>query len=131
MNKVLIVDAEHFRTGVRNIVQNAVDSMSQGGRLSVTTRRDAELYYIHIVDSGCGIKERDLRFVFDPFYTSKMGGTGLGLPMALKVFQGHGGNVFIRSTPEVGTEVVIECPLGYGDPRKVTDYKTNNLLIGA
>ena len=119
----LIVDAGHFRIGIRNIVQNAIDSMSQGGRLSVATRRELDLYCVHVVDSGCGIKEPDLRFVFDPFYTSKMEGTGLGLTVALKVFEGHGGNVFIRSTPGFGTEVVVECPLGYGGGRKGTDRK--------
>jgi signal transduction histidine kinase len=107
----LLVDAPHFRTGIRNLVQNAVDAMAEGGKLSVTTRRDAGRYYIHIVDTGVGIKEEDLRYVFDPFYSSKMEGTGLGLTLALKVFQGHGGDIFMRSTPGVGTEVVVECPL--------------------
>jgi two-component system, sensor histidine kinase and response regulator len=107
----LLVDTKYFKMGLRNIIQNAIEAMASGGRLSVTTRRDADRYYIHVADVGSGINEDDLRRVFDPFFTSKMEGTGLGLTMAFRIFRGHDGNIFIRSTPGVGTEVVVECSL--------------------
>ncbi len=110
-NTELLVDSGYFRMAIQNLIQNAIEAMGEGGRLTVTTRRDEERYYIHIVDTGVGITEEKLRLVFDPFYTSKMEGTGLGLTMAFRVFRGHGGNIFIRSTPGIGTEVVAECAL--------------------
>jgi signal transduction histidine kinase len=107
----LLVDSMYFKMGLKNIIQNAIEAMGNGGKLTVTTRRDSDRYYIHFADGGIGISEEDLRHVFDPFFTSKMEGTGLGLTMAFKIIRGHDGNIFIRSTPGVGTEVVVECSL--------------------
>ncbi len=113
----LLVDPAHFKKGLANIVQNAIDAMPGGGKLTIMTRLAPEHYHIHFMDTGCGIREEHLRFIFDPFFTSKMEGTGLGLTFALKVLQDHGGTISVRSTPGIGTQVVVECPL----PEKPSD----------
>jgi signal transduction histidine kinase len=107
----VLADAKLFRTGIVKIVQNAIDAMPGGGKLTVRTRRVAEGLSISVADTGRGIKEEHRRFVFDPFFTSKMEGAGLGLTAALKIFQAHGGSISVRSDPEKGTEVIIHCPL--------------------
>jgi signal transduction histidine kinase len=114
----LLLDPACFKTGLSNIVQNAIDAMPQGGKLTVITQRGPEYFRIHVIDTGLGMKEDHLRFIFDPFFTSKMKGAGLGLTLALKVFQGHGGAISVNSTPGAGTEFVIECPLGRTNSEK-------------
>jgi signal transduction histidine kinase len=110
----VLADGKHFKLGIVKIVQNAIDAMPGGGKITIRTRRVAEGLSISIIDTGRGIKEEDRRFVFDPFFTSKMEGAGLGLTMALKIFQAHGGNISIRSDPGKGTEVIILCPFAVG-----------------
>jgi signal transduction histidine kinase len=107
----LLADTKHFKMGIAKIVQNAIDAMAGGGKLTVRTRKSPEFLDIHVIDTGIGIKEEHLRFIFDPFYTSKMEGAGLGLTVALKIFQAHGGNISVKSEPGTGTEVIIQCPL--------------------
>jgi signal transduction histidine kinase len=115
----LLVDQKHFKIGLGRIIQNSIEAMPEGGKLTVMTRRTPASCHIHIVDTGCGIKEEHLRFLFDPFFTSKMEGTGLGLTVALKIFQGHGGNISFKSTPGIGTEAVVECPFHDGSPEGI------------
>lgn len=107
----LLVDPVYFKLGLEKIVRNAIEAMPEGGKLTATTECDPEFVYIRIADEGCGIDEDHLRYIFDPFFTSKMEGTGLGLTVALKVFQAHGCKISVKSTPAVSTEVIVECPL--------------------
>ena len=107
----VLADARHFKTAIVKIVQNAIEAMPSGGRLTIRTRQSGESMSIVVADTGFGIKEEDRRFIFDPFFTSKMEGAGLGLTMALKIFQAHGGSISVRSEPGKGTEVVMLCPL--------------------
>ncbi len=107
----VLVDAQNFKTAIVKIVQNAIDAMPGGGRLTVRTRQAGENMSVVVADTGCGIKEEHRRFIFDPFFTSKMEGAGLGLTMALKVFQAHGGSISVKSDPGKGTEVIVLCPL--------------------
>jgi signal transduction histidine kinase len=107
----VLADAARFRLGVTKIMQNAVEAMQTGGKLTVRTRRTADGLTICVIDTGPGIKEEHRRFIFDPFFTSKMEGAGLGLTMALKIFQAHRGNITFKSDPGKGAEVIISLPL--------------------
>jgi two-component system, sensor histidine kinase and response regulator len=106
----VLADATHFKLGIKKIIQNAIEAMQNGGMLTVRTRLATDGLTICIIDTGPGIKEEHRRFVFDPFFTSKMEGAGLGLTMALKIFQAHGGSISIRSDPGKGAEVIIYLP---------------------
>jgi signal transduction histidine kinase len=75
------------------------------------TSRLGDRVRIVIADRGTGITPSDLAHVFDPYFTTKRGGTGLGLPIAKNVVEGLGGTIQVTSTPGRGTEVTIELPV--------------------
>jgi two-component system sensor histidine kinase HydH len=96
-----------------NIYLNAVDAMSEEGSLSITTKTTTENKMAEIVveDNGCGIDEKDFPYIFNPFFTKKSYGTGLGLTQVKKIIDLHQGTLEIFSQPEKGTRVVITLPV--------------------
>jgi signal transduction histidine kinase/ActR/RegA family two-component response regulator len=107
-----------------NLILNARDAMPLGGRVTIEVRREsanAKLPFVvahperfaHLVvrDTGCGMNAEMLRNVFEPLFTTKRNGTGLGLPVALQVVQRHGGEMFVESTPGAGTTFHLFLPL--------------------
>ena len=108
------VDPHQMEQVLLNVVINAIDAMPQGGILQISSLAGGEgekpKAVIRIRDSGVGIPENQLRNVFDPFYSTKDGGTGLGLPISLGIVESHGGELRIQSVEGQGTEVVIELP---------------------
>lgn len=78
--------------------------------VTLTTRADDQRVRIGIADRGVGIEPADLPRVFDPYFTTRRGGTGLGLPIAKNIIEGLGGLIGVASTPGLGTEIRIEIP---------------------
>jgi signal transduction histidine kinase len=74
------------------------------------THANATHVTIVIADTGRGIDPSDLTRIFDPYFTTKRGGTGLGLPIAKNIVEGLGGTITVISTPGTGTDIVIELP---------------------
>jgi len=74
------------------------------------TRLAGDRVMLTIADTGPGIAPSHLAHVFDPYFTTKRGGTGLGLPIAKNIIEGLGGTITIDSTPGVGTEIRIDLP---------------------
>jgi signal transduction histidine kinase len=109
------VDPHQMEQVLLNLVINAIDAMPQGGDLCVSSQKDGNavdpIAIIRIRDRGCGIPESQLHNVFDPFYSTKEGGTGLGLPISLGIVESHGGALKIHSVEGQGTEAVIELPM--------------------
>jgi signal transduction histidine kinase len=98
-----------------NMIQNGVEAMPDGGllRVWVDANEDAKEHVsIHIRDTGVGIPEGEVNKVFDPFYTTKPQGIGLGMAIAHKVIAGHGGSIDLESVEGDGTMVTIELPRG-------------------
>lgn len=102
-----------------NIIINAYQAMNDVEKPSVTIRTyDAgEKVVVRIRDVGCGIDEKGLRKIFEPFHTTKPKGTGLGLAVTHKIIESHGGKIFVESTkrgengtPQGGTEFILEFP---------------------
>jgi signal transduction histidine kinase len=65
---------------------------------------------MEITDTGIGIEEKNLRSLFDPFYTTKIGGTGMGLPITLRIIEDHKGSIKVRSQVGKGTTFIITLP---------------------
>jgi two-component system, NtrC family, sensor kinase len=87
---------------VINLVHNAAQAVAQGGRVRVTSRSQEGLATVIVEDDGPGIPLALRHDVFQPFYTSKVGGTGLGLPIVARIARNHGGEVRLDSSPELG-----------------------------
>lgn len=108
-------DAERLRIALVNMLVNArhaVDGPSAPpDTVTLVTRRKGDRVSITIADRGVGIAPADLSHVFDPYFTTKRGGTGLGLPIAKNIVEGLGGTMTISSAVGQGTEIHLELPL--------------------
>jgi signal transduction histidine kinase len=104
----VLIDKVHVRQGIDNIVSNAIDAMSDGGTLTVSTKTEEinHLTYVavNISDTGTGISEEKLNLIFEPFHTTKVigKGTGLGLSITKKIIEEHGGFVRAKNNPGSG-----------------------------
>jgi two-component system NtrC family sensor kinase len=108
------LDEHQMEQVLLNLVFNAMDAMPDGGELRFITKIAADnpsQVKLTVEDSGEGISQDDLPNVFDPFYTTKEDGTGLGLPLSMGIVEGHGGVLDIESRVGVGTKVSITLPL--------------------
>jgi signal transduction histidine kinase len=105
------LDSQQFRQVLLNLLQNAVQAMPGGGTLGVETVLASGSLRIAISDSGKGIPPGDMEKIYQPFFTTKEGGFGLGLPVALQIVRNHGGELAVESRPGRGTRVVVTLPL--------------------
>ena len=108
-------DPQQLKQAFLNVALNAVQVMPQGGDLSVdfglcASEKGGECLRVRFSDTGVGMSPRDVERAFDPFYTTKEGGTGLGLAVVQRIMDGHGGGVKIQSEPGKGTTVILELP---------------------
>lgn len=106
----IYVDKELMKEALIRTLANAQESMAQQGVISISSWWKGNWIVLSLRDHGTGIAPEDLPKVFDPFFTSKMQGAGLGLSFVNRIVAGHGGEVKIYSTPGVGTEVRICFP---------------------
>jgi signal transduction histidine kinase len=105
------LDRETFRSAVLNLLLNAVQAMEgAGGQLVVRTRPAGLGVLLELIDTGPGMDAETLGKVFGAFYTTKQGGSGLGLPTARKIVEAHGGTIDVESAPGRGTKVTIWLP---------------------
>lgn len=94
-----------------NLVQNAIEACPGGGRVTIRTRPSAPgRVAIEVSDTGVGIPPENLREVFQPFFTTKRKGTGLGLTIVRHIVEEHGGTVALESRPGAGTTVTVTLP---------------------
>jgi signal transduction histidine kinase len=129
----IVTDAERVRTALVNILANArhaVQAAAAPARAAasgtqralavaepavvVRTRRTGSTARITIQDRGMGISSDDLAHIFDPYFTTRRAGTGLGLPISKNIIEGLGGALSVSSTPGVGTEITIDLPIASG-----------------
>ncbi len=109
------VDADLLKQAVLNVVQNGAQSMPEGGRLLVTMEEDGKNAVIRIADQGSGIAADIREKVFDLYFTTKAGGSGIGLAMTYRILQLHHGNIEVQSKEDRGTEFEMRIPLSAAD----------------
>lgn len=117
-NSLIKVDADQIKQAFLNLFQNSIDAMGkEGGDLKVHTyqapheRGKKDKVIVTIRDTGCGIPEKDQTHIYDPFYSSKPKGSGLGLPITHKILTAHEVAFHLVSREKLGTMVIIEFPL--------------------
>jgi K+-sensing histidine kinase KdpD len=105
------VDCPLFCLGfLAELLLNAVQAMEGGGQLVVRTRPSGLGVVLELIDTGPGMDAETLGKVFQTFYTTKQGGSGLGLPTARKIVEAHGGTIDIETAPGRGTKLTIWLP---------------------
>ncbi|MFN3467933.1 MAG: ATP-binding protein [Candidatus Brocadiales bacterium] len=109
----VLLDKEKFKQALLNLLLNALEAMPDGGNLYLRAWQEAGSVRLSIRDTGKGIPDEVKERVFELFYTTKEGGTGIGLPLAHNVVQAHGGTISFNSSVK-GTEFVITLPCASG-----------------
>ena len=104
-------DATLVESVVLNLLLNGYEAMSSGGTLVVRTRRNGSMAQIEVADSGIGIKKDQLENIFNPFFTTKPDGVGLGLAMVSKFVDSHGGKITVTSRAGEGATFRVSLPL--------------------
>ena len=94
-----------------NLGLNALEATETGGQIRIKTRRKGSTLLIAFTDTGCGIEPEGLKTIFQPFYTTKPEGTGLGLFIAQHIVQAHGGNIEVQSEPGKGSTFTVKLPV--------------------
>jgi two-component system sensor histidine kinase HydH len=105
------MDSAQMVTALSNVVENALESMSGGGTLTLGVNRQNNNVLITVRDTGCGIPAEQLDAIYDPFVTSKTRGAGLGLTMVHQIIMNHQGEIKISSQLENGTIVILRLPV--------------------
>src|SRR5215471_3408294 len=102
------VNAETLQAALVNLVKNALEAMPDGGQLTARTRVTRQGVALDLIDTGVGMDERTAMQMFDAFFTTKSGGSGLGLPTARRIIEAHGGRIGVHSEVGVGTQFTLE-----------------------
>lgn len=105
------MDTSQITTALSNIMENALESMPQGGQLTLVAKDDYDQIVIRILDTGRGISEEHLDSIHDPFFTSKTRGAGLGLTMVHQIIMNHHGEITFDSHIGKGTSVTLYLPV--------------------
>ena len=107
---VILADRNQLKQVFFNLISNAIEAMEPGGRLKIRSRADDDSVHLMFGDSGVGISQEDLSRLFQPYFTTKAGGHGLGLMLIQRIMRAHGGQVGIESKEGVGTVVTLTFP---------------------
>jgi PAS domain S-box-containing protein len=110
----LRADESQLWQAILNLVRNAIEAMPDGGTLTVRTEARAGTVVLTVADTGKGMSESERAQVFTPFFSTKAGGTGLGLPLTQQIIHEHGGQIRCESAPQKGTTFIIELPVHHG-----------------
>jgi len=105
-----VVDVQQFRQVVWNLCLNAVEAMPDGGEVRVTAGVVGDRLEVRVGDTGEGIAREDLGHVFEPFFSTKLDGSGLGLALVQRIMQEHGGEVHVESAPGAGSAFTLRFP---------------------
>tara|TARA_B100000315_G_scaffold194554_1_gene185254 strand:+ start:343 stop:1965 length:1623 start_codon:yes stop_codon:yes gene_type:complete len=108
---MIMIDANQIGQVLINLIENACQAMMDGGELEINTKVSEDFMEIEIGDSGCGIPEKEVRKIFDPLFTTKPSGTGIGLAVCHGIIQKHNGVIDVKSRERIGTKMFIRLPL--------------------
>jgi two-component system, NtrC family, sensor histidine kinase HydH len=110
------LDVDLFKQALLNLILNAEHAMPDGGELMLVTRRDGDDAVLDVIDTGLGMTEEVRARVFDAFYSTRPGGSGLGLPTARKIVEAHGGTIAVQSVPGKGSQFTVRLRHAGADP---------------
>jgi len=107
----VMLDREAFRGALLNLVLNAKQAMPNGGQLVVRTTAKSDNVALYLIDTGIGMDESTAAQMFEAFFSTKPGGSGLGLPTTAKIIEAHDGRISVQSSVGNGTQFTVELPV--------------------
>jgi two-component system sensor histidine kinase HydH len=114
-----LLDPDRFTQCLLNLYLNSIQSMPSGGNLTVSSDYDGDkLVKVTVRDTGVGINEEDINHIFDPYFTTKAKGTGLGLAVLHKIVEAHDGKIIVHSALDKGTVFTISLPVAVANDKQ-------------
>jgi signal transduction histidine kinase len=112
---LIVVVPDQLTQVLLNLLINAVEAMPAGGTLTITSALRDSWLLVEVQDTGAGFTSDEAARLFEPFYTTKTEGTGLGLAVSYGIIQQHGGRIEVSSTPGQGARFTVLLPLQRDD----------------
>ena len=110
----ILLDRNQIRQAFLNIFKNSIEAMPKGGNIYISTSLKGDRVEIGIKDEGIGIPEDKLYRIFEPYFTTKDRGSGLGLMITYRIIKAHGGEIKVKSKVREGTEITVIIPFKRG-----------------
>ncbi len=110
------LDRNALRQAILNLLVNAREAMPKGGELILRTKKQGDFVELELTDTGEGMSEEVLTRCFDVYFSTKRGGTGLGLPTTKRIVEDHGGEIEVQSELGRGTRFVLRLPISQKKP---------------
>jgi len=120
----ILIDERYMKQAMLNLITNAKAAMPKGGVLTIATNYSDNEIKISVCDTGIGIKKENLEKIFEPYYTTKETGTGLGLTQVYKIIREHQGEITVDSEPKTGSDFRIILPVPQKEMRLIS-YNEN------
>ena len=117
------LDEVQVKQALVNLIKNAVQAMTQGGTLTLTTIAEPDGVWVHVADTGGGIPQEKINRIFQPYFTTKEKGTGLGLMIVQRIVREHGGRIELESNTGEGTTFRLWFPIAEHQPLRLTGGK--------
>ncbi len=115
---VLKIDKEQIERAFLNLITNAIEAMPRGGNLTIITELNGNFFRVKIHDTGKGIPEKDIIKIFDPFFSTKPQGVGLGLSICYGIIVSHGGTIEVESKSKKGSTFTVSLPIEQRESRE-------------
>lgn len=127
----VMIDPKHLKQALLNIVKNAIAAMPNGGTLTISAVTRHDELQISISDTGIGIPEELLAKIFEPYFTTKESGTGLGLTITFKIIKEHNGEITVESKPSKGSTFTIHLPIPQPEQKSLPPWEDGLQIEGS
>ena len=127
----VLLDKRHIKQALLNLIQNAMAAMPEGGKLGISAEYSGDEVRISVSDTGTGIPEELLTKIFEPYFTTKKSGTGLGLTITFKIVKEHSGDISLESKEGKGSTFTIHLPVPQKEKRSLPRWQDSAAVAGS
>jgi len=127
----ILMDKRHMKQALLNLIQNAMAAMPKGGTLGISARARNDEVLIAVSDTGTGIPEELLTKIFEPYFTTKKNGTGLGLTITFKIIKEHSGDISLDSKEGRGSTFTIHLPVPQKEKKSLPRWQDSATMAGS
>ena len=127
----VLMDKRHIKQALLNLIQNAMAAMPEGGTLGILAEVADDELRISVSDTGTGIPEELLTKIFEPYFTTKKNGTGLGLTITFKIIKEHAGEISLESKEGRGSTFTIHLPVPQKEKKSLPKWQDSASIAGS